>query len=195
MRSETIVYRGKRYHRYPESPLRQLRVYFYRHDGSTSSPVALHRQKYIDKHGSIPPGHHIHHKDANPLNNRITNLVAISARDHLSAHMRTPERRAQSARTARINQPKTKAWHRSPEGRAWHREHSRKIWLDPKTFQRNCTECGRPFKSFHSNTLFCSRNCMHRNWVGRHRASHNAYQRRKYLERKAAGIKYPHQKK
>lgn len=89
----------------------------------------------------------------------------------------------------------TKAWHASPEGRAWHKEHARKIWLDPKMHERTCEECGKIFSSVKSTARCCSRNCIQRNWVGRHRASHNAYQRRKYRERKGAGVKYPQHKK
>lgn len=43
----------------------------------------LHRLIYIFHHGEIPENFVIDHKDANPRNNRIENLQAISQRDNL----------------------------------------------------------------------------------------------------------------
>ena len=86
MERETVIYQGKKYHRYPSSARRQHRVYFYRHDKWKTSPVALHTQIYIDTYGPIPQGYHVHHKDGNPLNNEPSNLEAISVTEHRRKH-------------------------------------------------------------------------------------------------------------
>lgn len=80
----TIEYKGKKYHRYPDSKRRQLRVYYWRHDKWKGAPVPLHRQIYIDNFGAIPDGYHIHHKDGNTENNSPSNLQALPRFEHLS---------------------------------------------------------------------------------------------------------------
>lgn len=87
---ETIIYKGKKYHRYPDSKRRQHRVYYYRHDKWNEPPFPLHRQIWIDHNGEIPKGHIIHHKDNNPLNNEIGNLEALSASQHSKLHSNDP---------------------------------------------------------------------------------------------------------
>jgi hypothetical protein len=47
----------------------------------------LHRAKWEKLRGPIPTGHHIHHKDHDKLNNRISNLECISAGEHARRHM------------------------------------------------------------------------------------------------------------
>ena len=96
MERETIEYRGKKYHRYPLSKRRQLRVYYWRHDAWKKPPFALHRQIWIDNNGEIPEGYVIHHKDNNPLNNDIDNLQLEEKGIHMSKHMLSEERRQKS---------------------------------------------------------------------------------------------------
>lgn len=84
----TIEYNGKKYHRYPNSKRRQLRVYYWRHDKWKQAPVALHRQIYIDNFGPIPDGYHIHHKDGDTENNSPENLQALPAKVHISIESR-----------------------------------------------------------------------------------------------------------
>lgn len=122
MKRETIVYRGKSYHRYPESDRRQLWAYFWRHDKNKRSPVSLHRQVYIDNFGCIDPGMVIHHKDGDTLNNDPKNLECISASQHMSNHASTKERIEKSKRNMKLASIASKKWHGSDEGRKWHRE-------------------------------------------------------------------------
>jgi hypothetical protein len=162
-----IVYKGKRYRRNPKAKQRCHRVYYWHHD-SYSSPKSLHRQVYIDNHGPIPFGMHVHHKDHDPFNNFPTNLELIEPGKHSSHHLLTPARRALSARTARMNQPATKAWHASAEGRAWHRKHAQEQWKHPNWNDRTCEECEKHFRSLNKDRRFCSMRCMSRNWHKRH---------------------------
>lgn len=105
MERETINYRGKNYHRYPESERPQHRNYFYRHDKYKESPVALHRQIYEDTHGPIPPKKVIHHKDENFLNNTIDNLECITQAEHLKKHPMSEEACKQRACESRERNP------------------------------------------------------------------------------------------
>ena len=42
---------------------------------------------WVSAHGSVPPGHVIHHVDHNPLNNAITNLQCLSRSQHATTHL------------------------------------------------------------------------------------------------------------
>lgn len=79
----TIEYKGVKYHRYPDSKRRQLRVYYQHHGKWKEPPVFLHRKIYEDNFGPIPAGYHIHHKDGNTENNSPDNLQALPANVHV----------------------------------------------------------------------------------------------------------------
>jgi hypothetical protein len=83
---ETIIYRGQKYHRNPDSKRLQHRVYFWKHDKWKAAPVALHRQIWIDSNGPIPRGYVVHHKDGNTLNNCISNFELLSPSAHAIYH-------------------------------------------------------------------------------------------------------------
>lgn len=101
MGRETIIYNGKKYHRYPESKRPQHQRYFYRHDKWKTSPVALHRQIWEDTNGPIPEGMEIHHKDHNVNNNCIDNLEPLSAGEHRKQHPMSEEGRQKAAERAK----------------------------------------------------------------------------------------------
>ena len=48
--------------------------------------IKIHRIIWTFVKGAIPEGNDIHHKDENPLNNKIENLEILSDFDHLSIH-------------------------------------------------------------------------------------------------------------
>lgn len=104
----TIEYNNKKYHRYPNSKRRQLRVYYWRHDKWKSAPVALHRQIYIDNFGPIPKGYHIHHKDGNTENNSPDNLQAIPMKTHMSLESRKNWEQKGDLLRARRNTPEAR---------------------------------------------------------------------------------------
>ena len=105
MERETINYNGKNYHRHPESERAQHRNYFWRHDKWKEPPVALHRQIYEDVYGSIPPKHHIHHKDGDFSNNSIENLECIAAGEHRKRHPASEEARVRMAERSKERDP------------------------------------------------------------------------------------------
>lgn len=128
-RRETVIYGGRKYHRYPLSKRRQLRVYFWRHDKWKTPPFALHRQIWIDHHGEIPEGHIIHHKDGNPLNNEIGNLEAMPRGEHAKMHAAQPEikrlmREAGHRQTGRIVAALTE-WRKTPEAKLVYSENGK----------------------------------------------------------------------
>ena len=46
----------------------------------------VHRSVWEQHSGWIPPGYHIHHKDGNKLNNRLSNLELLFGLEHLRWH-------------------------------------------------------------------------------------------------------------
>ena len=141
MERETVVYRGKKYHRYPLSKRRQLRVYFWRHDKWKSPPIALHRQIWVDAFGDVPKGFIIHHKNEDPLDNSLENLAAVSPSEHTREHFRLdPARREQA------------------------RQNYKNFFL-PSPLTASCEECGKSFTfTRKAGARFCGRLCGQRSW-------------------------------
>ena len=158
---ETIIYNGKRFHRYPNSKRRQHAVYYWKHDSSNKPPVPLHRQIWVDNFGEIPKGFHIHHKDQNTLNNQLDNLELISASNHAKSHSNQPERLQKQREFAIANnkmlQEATKKWRHSTEGKEWHSKHTKESVNKPKFV--TCFECGKEGTRYSSNARFCSKKC------------------------------------
>lgn len=123
--------------------------------------IRAHRWVWINIHGPIPKGYHIHHKNENKSDNRIENLELIEKSRHISHHMSKPERKLKSALICDKIRPLTKEWHSSKEGKAWHRLHALKCNFgknDPKDYV--CEVCKRDYQSSRShNSRFCSNNC------------------------------------
>jgi len=163
---ETIVWNGRRYNRYPNSPRRSHRVYFLR------SGSSLHRDVWISHNGEIPPGHHVHHIDGDTLNNDISNLECVNSSDHFKKHAK--QRSAHAKRPEQIellNRIRVKAaeWHRSPEGRKWHMQHAqnsivkadRVKWREKlPLLTKNCEVCGVEFVTKNNRKILCGSVCQ-----------------------------------
>src|SRR3990167_8695799 len=159
MERETIIYKGRKYHRYPKSDRRQARVYFHTHE-SYKSPFPLHRQLWIDNFGKIPKKMVVHHKDENPLNNELSNLELMSKSKHSSLHTSKPEHIELVRKNLKLAQAKAPEWHASLDGRKWHSEHGRKIWKKRRQSIKTCELCGKQYKTYWSKTArFCNRGC------------------------------------
>lgn len=115
MGRETVIYNGKKYHRYPESKHAHLRNYFYRHDKNNESPVSLHRQIWEDNNGPIPEGMEIHHRDHNPSNNSIENFECLTTKEHRKQHPISEQGRASINEAAKRNNSLAKWREREPE--------------------------------------------------------------------------------
>lgn len=163
---ETIIYNGKKYHRYPESKRRHLRVYYWRHDKWKAAPVSLHRQIYADNYGEIPKGHHINHIDHNPLNNDVSNLECLTPKEHCQKDNNSMSESARAERNAK----------------------HKIAWSNRKNYYR-CKECGNEFTtSKPAGAIFCSRICRERWWFKdpEWRARRNESQRRRYASKKTS---------
>jgi len=163
---ETVEYDGDKYHRYPDSDRRQLRVYFWAHTSNNEPPKALHRQKYRDKKGEIPEGYVIHHKDGDPLNNDIENLESIPRGEHQSLHMSSPEMKEMARQVLKDHaRPKAAEWHGSEEGKDWHKKHYEKTKdeLHKKRYTHECEICGDEYQTNRKDkTKYCSDECRNK---------------------------------
>lgn len=157
MERETVVYRGKKYHRYPESDRPQHRKYFYRHDKANESPVALHRQIYEDNNGPIPEGHEIHHKDNDYSNNDDGNLECLTTEDHRAKHPFSEETIRNNGIRAK-EQDQLGVWRReNPELAREHASRNGKLstgladWREnnAERYREQCSENGKKVVEIH----------------------------------------------
>ena len=128
---------------------------------STTCPkVRAHVWVWRNHKGTIPKGHHVHHKNGDKSDNDINNLELMTQHAHLSLHM-TPEKKIQaSERMHKLVRPKADIWHGSEEGILWHKEHARKMnfgfWDLPEI---KCLICKKLFKPKVHHQKFCHNNC------------------------------------
>lgn len=180
VRKESITFNGIVFTRYPDSPRPELKKYYT--CGSKFFKLGifrLHREVWKSVNGEIPAGHHIHHKDGNPLNNDISNLECISGEQHRAEHRPMLVARGKSeAGRKRIAKAAefAKIWHGSLAGRKWHRKHAKKIWENRGYVEKNCGQCGQSFRVVDlaaTKAMFCSNACKSakRRESGKDRAS------------------------
>lgn len=137
----------------------------------SSKPIGKRRKRlhicvWESIYGEIPKGYHIHHADYDKSNNEISNLVLLTAHEHLKLHGEswTDERKQQAAAILLEKAiPKAVEWHKSEVGREWHAEHAKKQAQEWKFRSFICTYCGKEFESRQIRTdrpnNFCSNNC------------------------------------
>ncbi len=165
MKSETIVFNGIKFRRYPEA--RQLAHRRYYRPGmavALTGVQALHQEIWKNLHGAIPPGCDIHHKDGNTSNNTPENLICLTEAEHHAwhaAHFQLTDEHRQRLDKIR---PLATMWHRSEEGRKWHSEHGKMTWETRIPLSKECAQCHCTYQtiSHASSTRFCSDRCMNR---------------------------------
>lgn len=165
MGSETVIWDGIRFRRYPKSKRRTDRLYFTPGGSDRQRGVKrLHEEVWRKAHGEIPRGHHVHHRDGDPLNNALANLECLPGAEHLSHHGKSSRwtKSQENQELLRRIRPLAAKWHRSKAGREWHRKHSREIWEDPKVRKLSCDQCGKGFESTAGRARFCSNACKTR---------------------------------
>lgn len=178
-RREVVVFKGVEFIRFPDSRSKSARRYFnpFRNGRRLAGMGSLHREIWKDAYGPIPPGHQIHHRDEDPGNNDLGNLVCLSPAEHSQEHAEA-HREARRAFIEGIR-PLAAEWHGSDAGRAWHVDHGRRTWEGREPEPRSCAECGASYGTLaHRDTdRFCSRACISR---------HNERTRRYYEDRACA---------
>lgn len=159
-----ITFKGHVYHRYPDSPRRNHRVYYQYH--ATAGVRYLHRDIWLAAHPGeeIPEGWHIHHKDEDPFNNDPSNLELLSPAEHSVVHPgdQSWEEENLLDHLDRIR-PLAAEWHRSEEGHEWHVQHAKDVFGKQKPLApRPCEACGAKFEPWRENARYCSRTCINR---------------------------------
>lgn len=162
MESESVIYNGIKFIRYPESENRADRLYYRCHSGHYKKGIRyLHRYVYEQEVGAIPSGHHIHHIDDNQLNNDPSNLECISSEDHAKYHHANHCSDRKRENLERIRHL-SKAWHSSEEGKKWHSENSKKMWENMPMVDKVCQFCSKDYqvkKSLSRQSKYCHQNC------------------------------------
>src|SRR3990167_1794567 len=158
MERDTIIYRGKKFTRYPSANQRQRRVYYWNHT-SGYLPISLHTQIWIDNYGEIPKGLEVHHKDGNPLNNRLSNFELLTRGEHVKRHFNGElrEKVLENLELARVGAVE---WHKSPEAREFHSRIGKDSWKNKATYDLVCEVCEKPYQTYFPNrSKYCSRKC------------------------------------
>lgn len=126
----------------------------------------LHREVWKHHNGEIPKGYHVHHIDGDRTNNQIENLKLMLAKDHMSKHNNTPERKEFSRKAIENARTYASKWHGSSEGIDYHSKLGKENWKKRKMNTYVCTECGKTFQTKHvygeDQNRFCHQNCRAR---------------------------------
>jgi hypothetical protein len=157
-----MQWRGIRFYRYPDSVIRADRVYWTPGIADRQRGIRrLHEEIWQAAYGPIPDGHHVHHRDHDPLNNDLANLVLITATEHHRHHYAERVERLGPTQFTVAARDAAAAWHASAAGRAWHVEHGARTWANRKTGTRICAQCGGSYesRSRKGNEAFCSNAC------------------------------------
>jgi hypothetical protein len=157
---DRVEFNGIVFRRYPDGVGASERNYFVPDGRHRKQGVGrLHQEIWKDRHGPIPKGWHVHHRDGNPLNNDIDNLEALPGEEHVSRH--GLDRGLTGEHLAHLERirPLAAEWHRSEEGRAWHVEHGRAVFGDRDFVTGVCECCGA---SYETNTPWLARFCSNR---------------------------------
>lgn len=153
-KAERVEWGGKVWRRYPDSPRRELRVYFAGPRGKR-----LHVAIWEDANGPVPSGHEIHHRDENPLNNALENLECVLASEHRKHHSERNAERGVWKPGLALAREAARAWHGSDAGRAWHSRNSKAAWLKASWHDHVCSVCGAGFRTRTPRATICSANC------------------------------------
>lgn len=157
-KSESVVFNGITFRRYPMSKHWAHRMYYSPHAGHRRNGVGcLHEEVWKAAHGPIPDGHEIHHKDRDSLSNALENLACLTKAEHDAEHHDDRSARAVISDAARAAAAK---WHASPEGHAWHKQHGKDGTANLPLVTVQCRFCGQDYQTIcPKRAQFCGQNC------------------------------------
>ena len=169
VRPKKIIYAG-------ESFRLQSTGRYYQSGRKDAQERLLHRRVWVDHHGAIPDGFHVHHKDGDWGNNSINNLELVDAKQHLSQHtfekMSNLEFRGKALAALDLARDAAAAWHGSEDGIAWHREHGVRTWEGRQPVEAVCSVCSGKYETFFpGRSRFCSRSCEQKEGYQRHKTA------------------------
>ena len=128
--------------------------------------VLMHRYVWEYYNGEIPSGYVVHHKDADKMNNDISNLECLPNKDHSTMHGKTksPEQLKRDVENLAKAREKAILWHKSEAGRECSRQNTRRLHeqgiLNPIVLY-TCENCGKRFMGVkrRAKHKFCSGAC------------------------------------
>lgn len=170
-----VAWRGRWYHRMPSG--------HYRH----AKGELLHRAIWKAHRGPIPRGCHIHHRDEDPGNNQLGNLVMLTPAEHDAEHgPRGFRKLGHEWRSQRAKQNwKTRTWepftclHCGKRGTTPYKGRrkfcdstcERRYKSELAITERHCAQCGAAFRARDPRRIYCGSAC-----------NDAAYQQRKRLQ-------------
>lgn len=166
--TESVVFNGVTFTRFPLSKSRSSRVYFTAYANSRRIPGMgqLHVEVWKAENGveEVPRGRVIHHVDFNPLNNDPGNLRCVTRKEHAQIHEEHQDHDSPEwlEHLASIR-PMAAEWHRTDEGREWHRQHAKDVYAKQEYRTEACEECGKRYETRTlGRTQYCSSACSRR---------------------------------
>lgn len=179
-KSHRIRFNGSIYRRYPESRHSSDRRYYRAGIRCCMQGKSyLHIDLWSFHNGPVPDGYEIDHIDGNCLNNDLSNLQAISAKEHKDKHREEYRQRGHRIMAEmppekhRAMLLKAAEWHRSEDGHKWHSQHSKNVFANKPTLQKVCAYCKEQFetKCGRATGIYCSNKC--RSYARRDRGTDN----------------------
>lgn len=158
-------WRGRKYRRFPGHESWHRRSYYM---ATTAPRTYLHRDIYVSTNGPIPDGWHVHHRDHDPLNNAVGNLLALTAAEHAVLHGEELERLEFACEECGEDFTATRAWARwcSPSCKERRRRREGTAYVRPRKGPmreaRSCEECAGDYTARKPWARFCSSACKQR---------------------------------
>jgi hypothetical protein len=131
-------------------------VYYYT---SSRPKIYAHRWVWMQHHGEIPEGYHVHHKDGDTSNNSYENLQLLQKSDHQKQHWNDPEKRAK--RRKFLDEIRTLAHEkmRTPKIKEKTRKSMKEAWKSRPLCKINCVRCGKEVETPQKWRKFCDSSC------------------------------------
>lgn len=157
---EERFFEGRRYARYPHAKNKNKRRYFVCLEWSKQQKRyvqrSLHRDVWESVHGSVPAGHHVHHKDNKWDKNDAEDLECLPSSAHRRLHGAEPEFK-------RI----TRDWHTTADGK---RVRAMAVAAARQAREIKCAHCGKTAIMRSAKAMFCERDaCRRERWRDRAR--------------------------